>query len=647
MLPQAAEQYQKALRAGQRYCRARVSRGEYPYLPALDEILSPGQVAGYAELGVIDVPASLVTGTRTVGRVNAFAGNFMPLLPPASEFGIKWTHLCEAQLGTEGIRDPVKCWEYMGRFYVEEGNKRVSVLKSFDSPTIPASVTRIIPRWSEDRDVQLYYEFMDFYALSGTYGVEFRRPGDFARLQAVLGMEPEHVWTVEERRSFSAGLARFRAAYDKQAGSGDVLFAEALLLWLQVFPFSDLKTLSPADLSHQLAGIWPDVLAQTAAEDAAIELSTQPDERAKNILSRLRGAARSEPMRIAFIYAFAPEHSAWTLAHDGGREYLAQHMGSRVSVSVHTARDRDYFAAMEEAVQEGAELIFATTPSMISDCRRIAALHPGIKVLNCGLFQPYTGVRMYYSRIHECKYVTGAIAGAMASGDVIGYVANYPIFGTPASINAFALGVRLTNPRARVKVAWSCLPGDAAAQLRAAGADVISNRDAVSPGHSFELGTFQYSPDGRSSPLAAPLLYWGELYERIVLSIFSGAWAAPSSSRRAVNYWWGMDSGVLDVSLAPSLPDGVFSLGRLLKNGIADGSIDPFLTRIVDREGILRSDGTHLFTAEELMEMDWFCDNVDAVIPGFEELIPASRETVRLLGLYRGDLAPETEVSQL
>ena len=50
--------------------------------------------------------------------------------------------------------------------------------------------------------------------------------------------------------------------------------------------------------------------------------------------------------------------------------------------------------------------------------------------------------RTYYGRIYEAKFITGAIAGAMAQNNRIGYIASYPIFGVPASINAFALGRR-------------------------------------------------------------------------------------------------------------------------------------------------------------------------------------------------------------
>lgn len=46
----------------------------------------------------------------------------------------------------------------------------------------------------------------------------------------------------------------------------------------------------------------------------------------------------------------------------------------------------------------------------------------------------YSSIRTYYGRIYEAKFITGAIAGAMAGDDRIGYIASYPIFGVPASI---------------------------------------------------------------------------------------------------------------------------------------------------------------------------------------------------------------------
>ena len=650
MMQEAILQYERALRSGQRYYKEAVSRGEYPYPPVLDDIVNEANIAGTAELGVINIPTERIAGTKSAGRTAALAGNFMPLLDLKTEFGAKWTALCVAHLGNEGIRDAIRCYEYMGRFYIQEGNKRASVMMSYRAPSIPAHVIRMIPVYSEDHDVQVYYEFMRFYALSRLYSVEFRHRGCYARLQAALGFAEDHVWTEEERRSFSAGFTYFRTAFEKQnTKHDDITPSEALLVWLQVFSFAEIKDLTLPELGSRIAALWPDILSQVRAEN--IELNTEPSEKETGLVSRILGLGHTQKLNVAFLYAYTPEKSSWTLAHDEGRQYLEEHLGDQVNVKVYLAEDRQFSAAIEKAVEEGADVIFATTTSMGPACRKEAALHKNVRILNCALFQPYTGVRMYYTRTYESKFITGAIAGAMAEKNEIGYVASYPIFGTPASVNACALGATMTNPRARIRLHWSCLPGDPVQQLLDEGITVISNREAPGAGlakGSFELGTFMLS-GGEMVPLAMPCWQWGKMYEKIIQSIFSGAWKEISASK-AINYWWGMSSGVIDVQWSEQLPSGVRGLGEILKTGIIRGTVDPFKTRIVDQNGILRNDGVSGLSPEEVLAMDWFCDNVEGEIPEFDRIRPVSRETVRALGLYRQSLppvVPETEEKQL
>ena len=112
----------------QKEYRACLSKGHSPCLPVLDDFLENSQIAGEMDLGLVQIPAEKIVGTKSRGRVTAFAPNFMPILEEGTEFADKWSHLCQAHL-TEGIRDPIKAYEYMNRFYVLEGNKRVSVLK--------------------------------------------------------------------------------------------------------------------------------------------------------------------------------------------------------------------------------------------------------------------------------------------------------------------------------------------------------------------------------------------------------------------------------------------------------------------------------------------------------------------------------------
>ncbi len=648
---EAFEQYSHACKLGQKYYKACVVRGEYPYPQVLDEVLDEAMVVGYFDIGLVDIPAEQIVGIKSAGRRAAFAGNFMPILSENSEFAAKWISLCNAHLGDEGIRDPIKCFEYMGRFYVQEGNKRVSVLKSYDSPAISGYVTRIVPEYSEDLSVQIYYEFMNFYQLAGLYQVKFSALGSYTKLQAALGFEADHVWTLEEKRSYIAGYTHFRTAFDHlNAEKLSITPADALLVWLQVFTFAEIKDQTAAELTKNLATVWPDIKNLLKAQPIAV--STEPSEHDKGIISKLLSVGHTDHINAAFIYSFDPQKSAWTRAHVHGQEYLEKALGNKVSIKSYFEFEHEYDRVMEQAVADGAELIFATTPQMISACRKIAALHPELRVLNCSISLPYTGVRTYYSRIYESKFITGAIAGAMAEQDTIGYVANYPIVGVPASINAFALGARLTNPRARVRLLWTCTAGDPLMNFIEQGITVISNRDATNSENehwALEWGTYKLQNDGSLFPLAVPCWDWGRFYEQVILSIFSGAWDALKDRGRqqAINYWWGMSSGVIDVQLSDTMPDGVRHLAEILKGDIIAGSLDPFGGRITDQSGNIRNDGSISFSPEEIINMDWFCDNVDGSMPKADELLPESLDTVRVLGLYRDEIPPVAEEVQL
>lgn len=648
---EATTKYQQALKAGKRTYKNCLMSGRYPYLQILDEILSDDMIAGRVDLGVIDVPAGQIVGAKSIGRRTAFAADFMPLLLPDSEFAAKWIALCAAHLSDEGIRDPVRCYEYMGRFYVLEGNKRVSVLKSFGAASVPGYVTRIIPRWSEDEAVAVYYEFMDFYRLSGQYEVYFSHRGGFSKLQAALGYDPEHVWTDDERRRFQASWHYFKEAFDKLGGGNiGVTTADALLVWLEFYPLGTLKELSRQEIERSLASIMDDVKARAQAEPIEVSVDDSASAAHKSLLGRIFAAyPQSDHLNVAFVNRPDPEHSLWIASHELGRRTMERALTGQVSVKAYDlVPEEDVDAAMDRAVSDGAEVVFTTTPPLITACRRLAARRPDVKVLNCSVCMPYTGVRTYYSRVYEGKFITGAIAGAVAKNDRIGYVASSPIYGVPASINAFALGAQLTNPDARIQLVWSAVSEDPIGELRGMGVDVISNRDVPMPNMpQGDWGLSRVMPDGSLKALASPYWDWGNFYIRLISSILHGGWDAMDyrGSGKAVNYWWGMASGAVGLMLAEDLPDGVRSLANVLTRGIIDGIFTVFHRRYRSQDGSVVSDGNRWLSPEETLHMDYLLDNVDGSIPGYDELLPMARPIIRLQGLYRDQLAPEKGVN--
>ena len=641
----ALDEYYLALRQGQKEYRELMMAGKEPHPAVLDEILPEQSTETVLSIGLVDIPAERIVGTKTAGRITAFTASFHPLLDAKSEFGVKWIQLCEAHLGDTGITDPIECYEYLGNFYVQEGNKRVSVMRHFGAPRIPGNVKRIMPPRSDDPRIKAYYEFLDFYKVSKLYSIQFRRPGDYAKLLGYIGKHPGEEWSEEDRRIFNSYYAYFLEAFQSLKTKDDVLPEEALLLWLKLYPFQDLKQLSATQLKKSLIALRDDVIADSRKEEAVKVQTKAQDDGPSSLLSRLYSVL--DQLDVAFIYPLEPEKSVWVTGHDEGRQHIEQVFGDRIKVRIYTGANtpETIDACLEQAVKDGAELVFTTTPPMSRATLKYAVQYPKIRFLNCSVDQSYSSIRTYYGRTYESKFITGAIAGAMANDDRIGYIAAYPILGVPASINAFALGAQLTNPRAKIQLRWSCLQGSPQSDFFADGIRVISNRTAPTQVKQYmdfcRYGTYQLDDNGELIPLGTPTWVWGKFYEFVIRSILAGGWKKEKGVSTALNYWLGMDSGVIGVEYPPHLPEGVRHMASILEEGLRNGTLDPFKRKIVAQDGTVKNDGSRHFSPEELLRMDWLCENVIGSIPPFEEILPYSQTMVRELGIYRDSIPTE------
>ena len=626
---EALDEYMRALKLGQKEYKDRLARGLDPYPEVLSEVAGP-DVDSSIYVGLVEIPADRIVGTKTAGRISAFTAGFLPLLGADSEFASKWIVLCEAHL-SEGIREPIVCYEYLGNFYVQEGNKRVSVLKSFGALRIPGIVHRVMPRQGDPLRLKAYNEFLEFYKLTGIYDVQFTQPGGYGKLTKAVGIPAGEPWPEMDRRRLRAYFQYFRNAFDAQGEKKpNVALEDVLLLWLEVHEYTELGTMTDTDLKKSLAKMWDNVLALEKPEP--VVRTEPPEEKSGSLLSKF---ISPDYVKVAFIHQRTAAASTWTMAHEAGRKYLEEAMGRQVeTVSYFNANTpEEAEKLLDQAAEEGADIIFTTTPQLIAPSLKASVKYPKVKVLNCSVHMPYSTVRTYYSRIYEGKFITGAIAGDMAKNDRIGYVGSYPIHGVPASINAFALGAQLTNPRAKIELKWSCQRGNPTQEFLKTGIRVISNRDTPVEDRLFhEYGTYIYNEDGKQMPLASPTWVWGRFYEHVVRSVIAGSWE--DKGGRAVNYWWGMNSGVIDVKLSEKLPDGVMSLAQMLRAGLRRGLMDPFFRRIIAQDGTMKNDGSRGFTPEELLHMDWLCENVHGSIPGIDEVLPFSRPMVKLLGVY-------------
>lgn len=641
--------YKDALKLAQKDYRACVWEGKSPCLPVLDDFVSASNAANTVDLGIVQIPSELIVGTKTRGRTNAFSSNFMPILEDGTEFADKWKRLCNAHL-TDGIRDPIKAYEYMNRYYVEEGNKRVSVLKFFDALTIPGHVIRIMPEGSGD-DVDIYNEFVEFYKYSKINFIEFTKKGSYALLQKALGKEPGEEWTDEEQSEFAGTYHHFKKAYT--ASGGDKLqstVGDAMLSYIMVYGYPELTTTDTAGIKKNLSKMWEEV--ELHDDNEPIELSAEPAEEPKqSVLTKVLSAAAPKRVKVAFIHDGTPEKSGWVHDHEKGRNYVQRVFEDKIETvaynnAMNSALDNHPDEVIKQAIDDGATIIFTTSPRLTQASLRAAVDNPDIIVFNCALNKSHRYIRSYYTRMYEAKFILGALAGSLSESGELGYVCDYPIYGQIAGINAFALGAQMAHPGTKVYLEWSSVKGveEAARSLRAKHIHLISSQDTArfreDTRSSFGLS---HITNEKTELLAVPVWKWGVYYEKIIRAALDKTIKSEYvNTARALNYYWGMSAGVVDIEYAPALPLPSRRYADFFRNSIISGAGKPFLTPFYTQSGEVIGARQHELSLEQIIRMDFLMDNVIGDIPGYEDLTVIGQKTVDMVGI--GQAKQKTEI---
>ena len=636
------EDYRKACKRGRREVSDAVAHGRYPYLPALDDLLGDGRGGGEVPVGVREIPMELVVGTKTRARANVFSYSFLPIADADTEFAAKWSRLYDAQ-ESEGIRDPVVVYEYLQRFYVQEGNKRVSVLRSFDAPTIMASVTRVMPTPSDEVAVRCYHEFARFYRVAPIYGIEFSEEGGYERLAELLGQTLDEPWPEDVVRRLSSTLYLFARSYRSRGGGMlPQPVGDAFLLYMKAYATKQPLGVSEREMDLRVARLWGELVV--AAQDDAITYIEDPSEPRTGVVTSVKGIARgirrAKPLRMAFVYDRDPATSGWTSLHERGRLDLQERLGDAIETSSFCGRasDRDFDRTIAAIVADEADVIVTASPRQMEQTRRAALAYPATTFINCSINLSSSAVRTFYARMYEVKFLMGALAAGMAENHRVGYLANSPIFGSVAEVNAFAIGAAMVDPYCTVHLKWAAAEGsDWRGELEADDVRVLAGRDypnPLAPEEPYGLTCLHRSKGAER--VAMPVWDWGRYYELIVRAIQDDRWRKEGSAHRdrALNYWWGMSADVVRLGLGAGLATGQTRLVQMLRRELVEGRLHPFEGMLVAQKGVVvREEGSPRLANEEIASMRWLNENVVGRLPKSWELSPAVAGDVATSGV--------------
>lgn len=630
--------YARALKAGQKEYKSRIQRQEDPYLSTLESLLPAGGTRGEEDLGLVSIPMERIAGTRSAARRNCFSASFLPLLEENSEFAAKWGSLAQAHL-EEGIRDPIKAVEYMNRYYVVEGNKRVSVLRFFGSPTVTATVTRLLPQEADTEEYRLYQEYLAFYRHTKINYIEFNTPKKYEKLLKLLEDDDNRPWDFERRREFFADCTRFRRAYQETMEEPVLDRDEALLRYLQIYGYAHLCDQTPAALQKDIRSILEEFHAGPDGKEPALSMEPENADTAPGLLRRLM-ETKPRVLKVAFVHDKNPDISWWTEAHERGRIYAQEQLGAQIeTVSVFNALQEEPQKRLYQLAEEGYHLIFTTTPRLLDATLRAAAKYPNVKFLNCTLNARHPIVRAYYGRMYEAKFLTGAVAGAISDTGHIGYICNYPVFSSPASINAFALGAQMVRSNAKIHLEWSTVPGaNIFGTFRENQVDTVSGHDLYSPDQQrWAAGVFRLN-DAQHTSYAISSWNWGQIYERIISGVLYGLWYIPGfvdQKGSAINYWWGLSSRAVELTVTDQVGAGTRRMIEMLKKGIVDRKLSVFAGPIYDQEGVLRVKEGETLSPIQIVQMDWLVNNVTGSIPKKEQMNPEAAALSQVAGVLQ------------
>lgn len=636
----SVQDYQSALKIGKKEYHACVYKGKYPYLPVLENLVDESAIDSEVSLGQDQIPLRLVVGTCNVGRTNAFADNFMPILDWGTEFAAKWASLSDSQKN-EGIRDPIKVYEYMNKFYVLEGNKRVSVLKYFNAVTVTAEVIRKVPKKSDDPDIKIYYEFMDFYNCTKLNDIYFSNVGSFPTLMELAGIKKGVPMEEYAKQDLVASFITFKNAFEMRGGDKfDYPIGDAYLRFIHIHGYDCVKNMSPAEMSKNVAKTWAEF--ELLAENSAVDLKMDPaNAPKKNILSYLlpKSGSGNKKLKIGFVYDKTPQESEWCYAHELGRQYIEDTFGTQLETTsiTNVEPEKDDSNAIETLIKDNADMICVTSPAMIMASLKAAIAHPEVKILNCSLNTSHKYIRTYYARMYEAKFLMGIIAGALSDNSKIGYVAGYPVYGEMSNINAFALGARFVNPKAKIYLEWSCVKNnDYKKKFEEKGIKVISDRDMITPQCSArKFGLYYVTSQNHTQHLAMPVWHWGVFYEKLIQSVMSGSWnkEEDEDNIKALNYWWGMSAGVIDVIYSSKLPTETKRIVNVFKDIISKGDFELFEGELYDQNGVQKNKEGNVLTPEQIITMNWLLENVIGEVPTTDIMEDDAENIIKAQGI--------------
>lgn len=244
----------------------------------LNSLLEDRMISYRLDLGVMDIPTTFIVGVAETSEKSAlYTKELLPLSEPKSAFADQWRDIYLRYSRGESMPGIVQCYEYLGKFYVVDGLKRVSVAKVRKEPVISSRVIRIMPIRTDTRSVQLYYDFLYQFQMTRMYQLQFTQEGFFEKLQKAFGNDPAHKWTDSDRSRFLAVWPKIEEAFNKSYEEClHITAADAMVVLLEKYTVDQISRMQPWILARIFQVFWKELYTLSSPRFSVKVNSLQP-----------------------------------------------------------------------------------------------------------------------------------------------------------------------------------------------------------------------------------------------------------------------------------------------------------------------------------------------------------------------------------
>ena len=367
--------------------------------------------------------------------------------------------------------------------------------------------------------------------------------------------------------------------------------------------------------------------ASDEATDAATDEATDETADAADKAGVMPAIAK-EDIKVGVIHIGDPATgSGYSYAHDQGIVGMQQTLGLSDDQIVRKINvdDGDTTAienAMLECVEEGCNIIFATSWGYMDTCEQLAAEYPDVIFSHAtGYKSNGTNFNNYFGRIYQARYLAGIAAGLKTTTNKLGYVSAMGQENSECTggINAFAMGAYSVNPDCEVYVkvtnSWFDPEGEtqAAQALVDLGCDVIAQHcDTPNPQTVAEQNgvwgvgyNSDMSKDAPGAVLTSVMWDWSVYYTYAVQSVIDGTWTGE-------NYFGGMADGLVDIApLSDICAEGTQEAVDAARKQITEEGFNVFDGVIETNDGsTVGEEGSTLSDSDITGNMNWYFKNV-------------------------------------